>query len=79
MPAIVAGFLKSYDFSGKTVVPFCTHAGSGLSGTKKKVQEICSGADIVDGLAIRGQTAQESTDEAEKEVSEWLKEAGLDE
>lgn len=77
MPAIVAGFLKSYDFSGKKVVPFCTHAGSGLSGTKQKVEELCSGADIADGLAVRGQTAQEAADEAEKEVSEWLKGAGL--
>lgn len=77
MPAIVTGFLKSYDFSSKKVIPFCTHAGSGLSGTEQKVQELCSGADIIDGLAIRGQTAQESADEAEKEVSEWLKGAGL--
>lgn len=73
MPAIVAGFLKSYDFSGKKVVPFCTHAGSGFSGTEQKVREFCSGAELVDGLAIRGQTAQEAADEAEKEVSEWLK------
>ncbi|MDE6852896.1 MAG: hypothetical protein K2J67_10525 [Lachnospiraceae bacterium] len=59
------------------MIPFCTHAGSGLSGTEQKVQELCNGADIVDGPAIRGQTAQESADEAEKEVSEWLKGAGL--
>ena len=33
MPMAVYTFLESYDFSGKTIIPFCTHEGSGLSST----------------------------------------------
>lgn len=36
LPTIVKVFLENHDFSGKTVIPFCTHAGSGLSEAQKK-------------------------------------------
>ena len=35
-PTIIKVFLQSYDFSGKTIIPFCTHGGSGLAGTDRK-------------------------------------------
>ena len=38
MPKIVYHFLESYDFSGKTIVPFCTHAGSGLANTVSTIR-----------------------------------------
>ena len=72
LPTIVKVFLESYDFSGKTVIPFCTHAGSGLSGTKKTVESLCGGALVKDGLAIRGSTAQNDYNAAEKAVTDWL-------
>ena len=52
MPMAVYTFLESYDFSGKTIVPFCTHAGSGLSGTVGNIKAACPGTTVLDGLAI---------------------------
>ena len=70
-------FLESYDFSGKTVIPFCTHAGSGLSGTQGIVENLCTGAAVEDGLAVRGTTAQNEYDLAESSVTDWLRGLGL--
>ena len=72
MPMPIYTFLESYDFSGKTIIPFCTHAGSGLSGTVKSIQTACSGATVRDGFAISGATAQNDRTSAEKQVSDWL-------
>lgn len=77
LPAIVAGFLGEYDFTGKTVIPFCTHAGSGLGQTQRSVAELAAGAEVLDGLAIRGQTAQEAPEDARVEVTTWLEEMGM--
>ena len=72
LPAIVQVFLDSYDFAGKTVIPFCTHAGSGLSGTQQSVADLCPGAQVLDGLAVRGRTAQNEPDTALEAVTDWL-------
>ena len=72
MPMPVYTFLESYDFSGKTIIPFCTHAGSGLSGIVKSIQTACSGATVRDGFAISGTTAQNDRTSAEKQVADWL-------
>ncbi|MDE6726401.1 MAG: NAD(P)H-dependent oxidoreductase [Oscillospiraceae bacterium] len=77
LPTIVKVFLESHDFSGKTVIPFCTHAGSGLSGTQKSVQSLCSGAEVKNGLAVRGSTAQNDSAASEKAVADWLAELGI--
>ena len=65
-------FLESYDFSGKTIIPFCTHEGSGLSGTARSIESACPGATVFDGLAIRGSVAQNQQDEAKSDVIKWL-------
>lgn len=77
MPMAVYTFLENYDFSGKTIVPFCTHEGSGLSSTKESIAAICPDAEILDGLAIRGSVAQNSQDEANEAVTEWLRQMGF--
>lgn len=76
LPPIMEVFLDNYDFSGKTVVPFCTHAGSGLSGTESAISDI-TGADMMDGLAISGEIAQNQRDKAGEAVMEWLREGGF--
>lgn len=48
LPMTVYTFLESYDFSGKTIIPFCTHEGSGLSGTNRSIESACSGATVLD-------------------------------
>lgn len=72
MPYIVYHFLESYDFSGKTIVPFSTNEGSGLSGTVERIRELLPDADVKEGFSIRGTTAQNDRDTAETEVTEWL-------
>ncbi len=74
MPMAVYTFLESYDFNSKTIIPFCTHGGSGLSGTVGSIQAACSGATVLDGLAIAGTTAQNDRETAQALVSEFLKE-----
>lgn len=76
MPMIVYNFIESYDFEGKTVIPFCTHGGSGLSRTESTIAEI-TGASMLDGFAISGETAQNDRDRSRNEVNEWLNEIGF--
>lgn len=76
MPMIVYNFLESYDLSGKTIVPFCTHGGSGLSNTESAIANITGGT-MKDGLAIPGTTAQNDRETARSEVTKWLKEGGF--
>ncbi len=77
MPMPVYTFLEGYDFSGKTVIPFCTHAGSGLSGTVNTLKNKLSGATVLDGFAIAGTTAQNDHDNAKNAVLEWLTELDI--
>ena len=76
MPMAVYAFLESYDFAGKIIIPFCTHEGSGLSNTQQSIADSCPDATVLNGLSLRGTTAQESQDEANDAVLAWL--AGLD-
>ena len=76
MPMIVYNFLESYDLSGKTIVPFCTHGGSGLSNTESTIADITGGT-MKDGFAISGTTAQNDRDTARNEVTQWLKDGGF--
>lgn len=76
MPMIVYNFHESYDFSNKTIVPFCTHGGSGLSDTENTIAEITK-ATMADGFEISGSTAQNDRDTARKEVTKWLKEGNF--
>ena len=79
MPMAVYTFLENYDFTGKTVIPFCTHAGSGLSDTVQTLKNKLTGATVLDGLAITGTTAQNSQGEAKQAVLDWLKTLGVKE
>ena len=48
-PMIIRTFLESYNPKGKTIVPFCTSGGSGISGSMKGVKEAAKGAKVVNG------------------------------
>ena len=76
MPMAVYSFLESYDFSGKTIIPFCTHEGSGISSTESSIAEVCPDTEVLEGLGIRGSIAQNSQDEAKETVDGWLEEIG---
>lgn len=72
MPMAVYTFLESYDFSGKTIVPFCTHEGSGLASTESSIADLCPGARVLAGFELTGSTAQNAQAEAQQAVSGWL-------
>lgn len=63
-------FLERFDFTGKTIYPFCTHEGSGMGSSERDIKRLCPGARLEKGLAIRGG----SVDKAEKEIQKWLDE-----
>ncbi len=54
MPMAVWTFLEGRDFSGKTVIPFCTNEGSGMGRSEKDLEKLVPGADVKNGYAIRG-------------------------
>ena len=72
MPMIVYSFLESHDWSGKTIVPFCTYGSSGLCATDKKLQSVCPGATVTEALALAGSVAQNDSSQVNKAVNEWL-------
>lgn len=70
MPMILYTFLESYDLSGKTVIPFNTHGGSGFSNTINAIRSIQTNADVLDGLSISRNHIQD----AEQEIVDWVNE-----
>jgi flavodoxin len=73
MPMPVYTFLEEYNFSGKTLAPFCTHEGSGLGHSVADIRKMCPKATVRDGLAIRGGEVNNAQDD----VSGWLREIGM--
>lgn len=73
MPMILYTFFDTYDLSGKTIAPFCTSGGSGLSNTVNEMKELEPNAIVTNGLHI-GSEASSSPDDA---VIQWLNEIGV--
>jgi flavodoxin len=73
MPMALFTFLEVYDFSGKTIVPFCTHEGSGMGKSERDIKTLCPRAKVLAGLAIRGGSVCGS----DSDISEWLKKLGV--
>ena len=75
-PMIINTFLEKYDFVGKTIIPFNTHAGSGAAGSYEAIKEKLSDANVnTNGLAIMGTDVR--TQSAKGTVEAWLKELGF--
>lgn len=70
IPPVAQTFLRQYDWTGKTVIPFCTHGGSGLSGSVDTLKELCTGATILGGFAING----DDVDRYGESITAWLDE-----
>lgn len=69
MPMAVFTFLESYDFSGKTIIPFCAHEGSAMGRSEQDLKKICPKSTILKGLAIHGSNVQN----ADKAIEIWVK------
>jgi len=68
-PRIMLTFAERFDFTGKTVYPFTTHAMSRLGHVVEEYTAACRGATIGEALAIRGEEAERSR----SEVEPWLR------
>ena len=68
LPEEMVTALKEVDFSGKTVRPFTTHEGSGLGSIPNQLKGICVGANVLEGLAIRGSSVKD----AKNKVEDWI-------
>lgn len=74
LPMPLYTFLEEYDFSGKTIVPFTTHGGSGFSRTIQTIAELQPDAEVIsDGLSI----SRDSVSGAKSQVIGWVNGLGL--
>ena len=72
MPQAIYSFMESYDLTGKTVIPFNTHEGSGQSGTQRVIENALPDCTVLQGLAIQGKTAQENEERTRELLTDWL-------
>lgn len=73
MPMPLYSFFDEYDFSGKTVIPFCTHGGSRFSSAIKTIRKLEKGATVLDGYAI----ARDRVPKSKDGVLKWLEKIGM--
>lgn len=66
-PAMIATFLENNDFSGKTIIPFCTSSSDEIENSLHIFEELCPDADIAEGL----------TANQEEDIEPWLEGLGL--
>lgn len=69
-PRIIQTFLESYDFSGKTVIPFATSGGSGMGKTASILQKSCPAARMLPGKRL-------SASADVREISTWVQSLGV--
>jgi flavodoxin len=86
LPPPIKSFLKQYDLSGKTVVPFNTNAGYGVGSCFQTLESLCANCKILDGFEIKGGIERDGVlfvmegkkvAEADKLLSNWLKKIGI--
>lgn len=75
-PQIILSFFDEYDVSNKTIVPFVTHGGSGMSGTEEDMRNYLAdkSVKVLDGLAVSRDVMEQDQKET---VSNWLMELGF--
>ncbi len=72
-PAPVRTFLTENSFKGKSIVPFCTHLGSGLGRSVQDVISSCPGSTVLEGIAVLGNETKSS----QGKISAWLKKINI--
>lgn len=73
MPMSLYTFFEEYDFSGKTVIPFCTHGGSRFSQSVKTITELEKNATVIQGPSV----SRDNVATAKDNVLKWLQKQGL--
>lgn len=69
-PTIINTFLESYDFSGKTIIPFATSGGSGMGRTNDKLKSSCPGAALLQGRLLKTGLSEDS-------LKKWVEDLNL--
>lgn len=72
-PRAIHSFLQSYDLTGKTVIPFCTHDGYGAGHSYSTIAGLCPGAETLNGLAVEA----EDVPGAAGQVTDWINGLGI--
>lgn len=73
LPPIINTFLENNDFDGKTVIPFCSHGGSGLARTPSTIADKLSNANVITN---NFEIYRDDMDESKEKVDTWLSEIG---
>jgi flavodoxin len=73
MPMSLFTFLEHFDFSDKTIAPFCTHEGSGLGKSERDIKKCCPTASLLPGFEVRGSQSIRS----DQALANWLAEIDL--
>lgn len=73
IPMPIATFLESFDFSGKTIIPFCSHGGGRFGQSLTAIAKLAPEADMGEGLAIN----YSGGDSMPEDVTSWLKANGI--
>lgn len=75
-PMAVFTFLDSYDFTGKTVIPFCAHGTSGLAASVRDIRAVLPGVTVLDAVGVQRPGMDTPLNTARATVETWL--AGLE-
>ena len=71
-PTIVNTFLETYDFRGKTIIPFATSGGSSMGKTNEMLQPSCAGATLKDGRVWKARFWKKEA--SAEDVAAWTRE-----
>lgn len=69
-PRIISTFMESYDFSGKTIIPFCTSGSSGISSSETNLKKLTNNANWLEGKRLSGSDSQDT-------IMDWVNSLGL--
>ncbi|MGS6444316.1 flavodoxin family protein [Enterococcus hirae] len=81
LPQAVVSFLDSYDFNGKTIIPFNTHGGYGAGSTFSQISANTKGANVLEGYTVKGGEEtkglmliikDKNREKVSKEIDTWL-------
>ena len=77
LPMAVYTFLQSYDFNGKTIIPFCTSAGDYMTGKEVNIPNFAKGATVLEGFGLQGKRCQDDPQSVRQDVDSWLNDLGF--
>lgn len=78
LPMAFFTFLEHHPFAGKTLIPFCTHEGSGMGRSVSDIKTMCPNATILEGIALRGGNIDNvQTGTVHKDIAQWLLKIGM--